>query len=50
MNMGKSGIISKRRGNVPKVFSKAWLNCSNLHPTGTLRDGALPPQIIEKSP
>jgi len=46
-----SGIISKRRGNVPTLAPrasavrfprKAWLSRSNL------RDGVPPPQVIEK--
>jgi len=32
-------IISKIRGNVPKVSSKNRLCRSNLHPVGTSRDG-----------
>jgi hypothetical protein len=35
------GIFSKKRGNVPKVSSKAWLSRSNL------RDGVPCPRKIE---
>jgi hypothetical protein len=38
------GIFSKKRGNVPKVSSKAWLSRSNL------RDGVPCPRKIEMIP
>ncbi len=41
-------IISKIRGNVPKVSSKNWLCRSNLHPAGTLRDGV--PKVEQQKP